>query len=93
MVNQGTWRPEKFTQGQLDDALQLLQQDGSWSEQKVAVFLVIFGRIFFRSATFYSDRELSSCRSCRASSCAPWVNFSGSQVLLMTLTPSVLWQL
>ena len=36
MVNRGTWRPEKFTQGQLDDALQLLQQESSRSEQKVA---------------------------------------------------------
>ena len=36
MVNRGTWRPEKLSQGQLDDALQLLQQESSRSEQKVA---------------------------------------------------------
>ena len=56
-------------------------------------FLVIFDRIFFRSATFCSDRELPSCRSCRAPSNAPWVNFSGSQVLLMTMTPAILCQM
>ena len=60
---------------------------------KNTLFSPIFDRILSRSATFCSDRELSCCRSCRASSSAPWVNFSGSQVLLMTLTPSVLWQL
>ena len=36
LVNRGTWRPEKFTQGQLDDALRLVQQESSRSEQKVA---------------------------------------------------------
>ena len=36
MVIKSTWEPEKLTQGALDDALQLLHEGSSRSEQKVA---------------------------------------------------------
>ena len=91
MVNRGTWRPEKFTQGQLDDALQLLQQESSRSEQKVADWDNILSKMGENRAFLLkndikqllslSSEVLRGLRSSPKVHCMPIYNFCAKGVL------------
>ena len=62
MVIRGTQRPEKFTQGQLEDALQHLQQESSRSEQKVGQRCHFLSKID-RKVTFLLKNDRKQPRS------------------------------